>query len=139
MSAVYVDSSALVKLLLLEPESKSVLDIVNGHLNDGTDVVTSTLTRVELNRVRVRLDQSGPVESRFTARAVDVILDSLAQIQITDHVIDDAAEIEHHLKSLDAIHLATALQLEDELDSLVTFDENMRRVAALLALPVSEL
>ncbi len=139
MNAVYVDSSALVKLLLLEPESESVLEIVNQHMDDGAHVVTSTLTKVELNRVRVRLDQTGPVASRFESKAVDVLLDSVAQIQITDQVIDDAALIEHHVKSLDAIHLATALQLGDELEALVTFDENMRRVGELLNLPVSNL
>jgi predicted nucleic acid-binding protein len=139
VSAVYLDSSALVKLLLREPETESVLDIVNRHVDDGMHVVTSALTKVELNRVRVRLDQAGPVESRFPASAIDHILDAIALIEITDQVVDDAADIEHHVKSLDAIHLATALQLGDELEELVTFDANMRRVGQLLELPVSGL
>ncbi len=139
MSVVYVDSSALVKLLVLERETESVLNVVNQHLGDGTQVVTSTLTRVELNRVRVRLDQTGPDEARFAASAIDEILDAVALMQITNEVIDEAAVIEHHVKSLDAIHLATALRLGEELEELITFDDNMSRVGQLLELPVSDL
>jgi predicted nucleic acid-binding protein len=137
VSLVYVDSSALIKLLILESESATVLEALNEHLSDGSHIATSALAKIELNRVRVRIDRSGPAEARFTVEDVDAILDSVALIQITDEVLDDASKIEHHVKSLDAIHVATAMQLRDELSSVITFDENMRQVGQLLKLPVT--
>jgi len=88
---------------------------------------------VELSRARIRNDLGG-ASDRFEARAQKSIFDILDVIQITEQILDVASSIPHHVKSLDAIHLATADVLREDLEVLITYDDNMLRVGKLLNL-----
>ena len=125
--AVYLDSSAIVKLVVREPETEALL----AFLEPRPVRITSALARVEV--VRAVRHHGRTATARATA-----ILDALSQIALDDALLDSAAAINaNQLRSLDAIHLASAQQLEGELDVLVTYDERMLAAARTLGLPVS--
>ena len=125
--AVYLDSSAIVKLVVREPETKALLAFLEPrHVR-----VTSALARVEVVRAVRRHGRSA------TTRAT-AMLDALSQLAVDDALLDSAAAIDaDQLRSLDAIHLESAQQLEGELDVFVTYDERMLAAARGLGLPVS--
>jgi uncharacterized protein len=125
--AVYLDSSAAVKLIVGEPESVALERWLQPH-----DVLASSaLLRTELLRaVRrgapARILEAREALSAFNLRAVD------------DEILDAAADIAPgSMRSLDAIHLATALRLTSELEALVTYDRRMIDGARSLGLPVA--
>lgn len=125
--AVYLDSSAIVKLVVREPETEALL----AFLQPRPVRVTSALARVEVVRAVRRHGRSAV--ARSTA-----MLDSLSQLVLDDALLDSAAAIDaDQLRSLDAIHLASAQQFEGELDALVTYDERMLTAGRALGLPVS--
>ena len=106
---IYVDTSALVKHVLEEHESEALARATEGRSAIGSQFVTSTLTRVELGRtLRRRLEGADvPVDSLYAAA-----LRGVGQAQLTDVVLELARSIEPPvLRSLDAIHLATAIAL----------------------------
>jgi predicted nucleic acid-binding protein len=123
---VYLDSSAIVKLVVREPESNALLRYLSlGHLQ-----VTSSLARVEVVRAVRRHGRSAAARARE-------LLDGLNQLALDDALLDHAAVIDSNdMRSLDAIHIASAQQLDDELHALVTYDEGMLTAAMALGLPV---
>ncbi len=124
--AVYLDSSALVKLVVEERESKSL----RNFLRRRPLRVSSDLARVEVRRA-VRAHGR---EARVRARRV---LARIRLLRLDDAVLDAAARLDPRvLRSLDAIHLASAKALGAELESVVTYDARMRRAAELLGLAV---
>jgi predicted nucleic acid-binding protein len=126
-AAVYLDSSAIVKLVVREPETEALL----AFLEPRQLRVTSALARVEV--LRAVRDHGRSATPRATA-----MLDALSQLALDDALLDSAAAIDaNQLRSLHAIHLASVRQLEGELDVLVTYDERMLAVARALGIPVS--
>jgi predicted nucleic acid-binding protein len=124
----YIDTSALVKLVVHEAETSALRQ----WLDDRTsDPVASDLARVELLRaVRRVLPQRIPRARR--------VLDSITLIRLTSGLFDDAGRVDPiGLRSLDALHLAAALDLGDELESFVTYDERLAAAAAHNGLSVS--
>ncbi len=104
---IYVDSSALIKRAMSEPQSGRLIDTLEGHVRDGATLCSSTLAWIESTRaIRSRLDDSPP------ANVVDTIgaaLSGVLEFPITDQVADIARRIgPASLRSLDTIHLATA-------------------------------
>ena len=104
---IYVDSSALVKRSLQEPESGLLVDTLEAQVESGARLFTSSLGTIETTRIiRQRLDQMDP----FTV--VDLIgaaLSGIIEYPITEQVASIAARLgPFSLRSLDAIHLATA-------------------------------
>ncbi len=125
---LYLDASALVKLVL--PESES--ELLRLFLGKETSLSSSDLSKVELLRAVARVDEG--VETRARALAV---LDGVTLVRIDEAVIEDAAALEPpSLRSLDAIHLATALLLADGLEGFVTYDTRLAIAADKLGLPV---
>jgi hypothetical protein len=124
--AVYLDSSALVKLVVAEPESGALRRFLRRHPRR----ISSALARVEVPRA-VRFQG---------ARAVDRATKVLARIglvRIDDALLDAAAALDPRvLRSLDAIHLASAQAVGDDLDCVVTYDRRMSEAAGALTLPV---
>lgn len=89
------------------------------------------LARVEV--VHAVRRHGGPA----TTRARE-LLDGLNLLALDDALLDDAAAIDaNELRSLDAIHIASAQQIQAALDALVTYDERMLTAARALGLPVS--
>ena len=125
--AVYLDSSAAVKLIVREAES----DALESWLRPHDVLASSALLRTELLRAIQRGAPRRIAEARaalaaFTLRAVD------------DEILDVAGDIgPSSIRSLDAIHLATALRLATALDAIVTYDRRMIEGAVLLGLPVA--
>jgi predicted nucleic acid-binding protein len=125
--AVYLDSSAIVKLVIREPETEALL----AFLETRQIRVTSALARVEVVRAVRRHGRPA------TTRAREV-LDGLNLLALDDALLEDAAAIDaNELRSLDAIHIASAQQLRAELDALVSYDERMLAAARALGVPVS--
>ena len=120
--AFYLDTSAAVKLVVEERGSLALSRWVSDHADS---VVSSDLLRTELLRATRR---SAP-EAMPRARAV---LDAVTLLSLRSSTFDHAAELEPNiLRSLDALHLAAALELGDELDGMVTYDERLAEASAL--------
>ena len=120
--AFYLDTSAAVKLVVLEAESSAMTAWLQAH--DG-QLVSSDLLRTELLRV---IRRAAP-EQMQRARAV---LDSITLLTFPPATFERAAELDPDgLRSLGALHLAAALELGDELDGVVTYDERLARAAQL--------
>jgi len=119
--ATYVDSSALVKLAVAEPESGALRRYLRRRR-----LTTSALARTEVSRALL------PLGAEFVQRGVDV-LSRIDLIRINERVLAAAGALKPAtLRSLDAIHLATAAELADDLSSLVTYDERMADAARAL-------
>jgi uncharacterized protein len=117
--AIYLDSSAIVKLVVHEPESAAL----SRYLRGRRPVVASALARVEVLRV------SALFGLQAQERARDV-LSRIELIRISDRVLTLAgALLPPELRSLDAIHLATASLLGDTLGKVVTYDVRMAEAA----------
>lgn len=123
---MYLDSSALVKLVVAEPESMELTKFV-----DGAQLVSSALGRTETLRSAARHGSASVDRARSVTSEV-------ALVSVADSVLDSAALVlPVGLRSLDAIHVATALQFSDELECLVSYDARMLEAAALAGIPVA--
>jgi predicted nucleic acid-binding protein len=125
LSALYLDSSAFVKVVVEEPESSAV----RAYLADrGSRRVSSALLRTESLRAVRHLGPDALAIVREGLRRVDLI-------GIDDRILDAAGTLEPLVvRTLDAIHLATALAVGDDLDGIVTYDERMIDAASRLGL-----
>jgi len=120
-SLLYLDSSALVKLVVAEPETPALLEF----LAEWPHRVSSALARVEVLRA-VKRTRAGSAVRRRANR----VLARVALIRIDDPVLAGAARVAPpELRTLDAIHLATAQSLDD-LAGIVTYDQRLRRAAS---------
>jgi uncharacterized protein len=122
----YLDSSALVKTVVEEPESRALLR----WLDDKERLVACDFIRVETVRA-VRLADPGAIpRTREVAAA-------LTLIRLDDALYDVAADLEPaSLRSLDAVHLAAALTLGSDLAGVVTYDARMAEAARALQIRV---
>ncbi len=117
--ATYLDSSAIVKLAVREPESAAL----RRYLQSKRPLVSSALARTEVLRALL------PAGAEAVARGRSV-LQRLDLVRVNDRILSAAGILNPlDLRSLDAIHLATALQLGHELRALVTYDERMATAA----------
>jgi uncharacterized protein len=125
LSALYLDSSAFVKIVVQEAESAVLRTYLATHESRR---VSSALLRVETLRAVRHLGPDALAAVREGLRRVDLVA-------IDDRILDSAGILEPGvLRTLDAIHLATALALGDDLDAVVTYDERMIEAATLLGL-----
>jgi predicted nucleic acid-binding protein len=125
MSFVYVDSSALVKLVVAEAGSS----ILKGWLR-GRSVVSSSIARVEVERAVRRIGATGHPTSGDVLGEVDLVA-------CDDVILASAATLDPiEMRSLDAIHLATALRIVADLDAFVTYDRQLGRSAVAAGLRV---
>ena len=124
---VYLDSSALVKLVVAEPES----DALRRQLRRERARVSCALSRVEVVRAVRPHGAAAVSRARRLLRRIDLV-------QLDDELLDDAGRLDGGvLRSLDAIHLAAAHTLGDELTVVITYDERMMAAARLTGLIVS--
>ena len=125
MRALYLDSSAFVKLVVEEPESAAVRSFL---ANRSARRVSSALLRTESLRAVRHLGPDALATIREGLRRVDLI-------GIDDRILDAAGILEPQvLRTLDAIHLATAMAVGDDLEAIVTYDERMVEAARLMGL-----
>lgn len=123
--SVYLDSSALVKLVVPERESAALRAYLAAA---GAVRTTSALARTEVVKA------VGPFGAVEPARRV---LGALHDVAVTRSILDEAGDlaVELGMRSLDAIHLATARSLDEHLEVLVTYDRRMLAGAEALGLP----
>lgn len=127
---IYIDTSAMTKLLVAEAESPALIDWI-GERGDEP-FVTSALGRVELMRTAARDGSPGIVE-----RALH-LLDGLDILPITGNVIAVAETIgPATLRSLDAIHLASAAQIRSELTAFVAYDARLLAGCQAIDIPTA--
>jgi uncharacterized protein len=125
--AVYLDASALVKLVLPEPETEALRAFLAGM----SFVLTSRLAGVEVRRAVARIAKPGDDEH------VRSVLEGLQVIELDAAVAEVAGSAAPvSLRSLDAIHLASALAMGDELEALVTYDLRLADAARQAGLDV---
>jgi len=128
VSVVYLDASALVKLVVREPESVALMEFLREH----PDRVSSALALAEVPRA-LRRARFGAAERR---RAREVLA-RVALVDIDRRALAAAAAIEPPtVRTLDAIHFATALALREDLAALVTYDRRLAVAAERADLPV---
>jgi predicted nucleic acid-binding protein len=108
-----------------EPESEALRSYLAGH---GPRRVSSALLRTEALRAVRHLGPDALATARDGLRRVDLV-------GIDDRILDAAGVLEPQiLRTLDAIHLATAMALGDDLEAILTYDDRMISGARLLGL-----
>jgi uncharacterized protein len=122
----YLDSSALVKLIVREAESEALL----AHLQTRPNRASCALARVEVSRA-VR------PHGRAAVTRARQLLERILLLRLDDSLLEDAATLGGtDLRSLDALHLSAARVLGDGLTELVTYDRRMAAAAEDAGLPV---
>lgn len=120
--ATYLDSSAIVKLAVREPESLAL----RRYLRRRRPLVSSALARTEVLRALLPAGDEAMTRGRAVLQRLDLV-------RLNDRILNAAGVLRPpELRSLDAIHLATAQELGDDLSALVTYDERMIIVARQL-------
>lgn len=120
--ATYLDSSAIVKLVVSERESA----MLRRYLRRRRPLVSSALARTEVGRALLPLGADA-------VRRGGAVLARLDLVRVSDGLLAVAAGLPPaELRSLDAIHLATAQQLGGSLDRLITYDQRMSAAAHAL-------
>lgn len=123
--AYYVDTSAVVKLVVAEEQSRALRTWCTDRV-----LVASDLVRTETLRAARRHSPEALGQARRALAA-------LVTLGLTPEVCERAAELDPMiLRSLDALHLACALQLSDELEGVVTYDDRLAEACVLLGVPV---
>jgi predicted nucleic acid-binding protein len=127
MSATYVDSSAIIKLAIKESES----DALRKYLRRRRPLISSALARTEVLRALLPGGEEAVAAGRRTLTRVDLV-------RVNDAVLNLAGSLEPiELRSLDAIHLATATRLGSDLGEIVTYDERMAVAARTMGYRVA--
>jgi uncharacterized protein len=117
--ATYLDSSALVKLAIREPESAAL----RRYLGRRRPLVSSALARTEVVRALVPLGSEAVQRGRDVLSRVDLL-------RISNRVLDSAGSLAPpDLWSFDALHLASAEQLGSDLSAFVTYDQRLAGAA----------
>lgn len=124
----YLDTSAAVKLLMVEPESPALRRWLRGQ----PERASAALLRVELVRAvrRAGLPRLIPEARRLLA--------GVHLIRLDDALLDRAGDLDPtELRSLDSIHLAAAASLGDDLAAVVSYDERLLAAATSMGLPTA--
>jgi uncharacterized protein len=126
--AIYLDSSAIVKLAVREPESGAL----RRYLGRRQPLVSSALARAEVLRALLPAGDEAVARGRSVLQRLDLV-------RVNDRILHAAGVLRPpELRSVDAIHLATAQQLGDELRALVTYDDRMATAAKLLGYRIAK-
>jgi len=123
----YLDTSAAVKLVVVEKGSAALR---RWMMVRDQQLVSSDLLRTELLRATRRAAPEQMVQARS-------VLESVILVTLSTAVCERAAMLEPDLlRSLDALHLAAALEIGDELEAVVTYDRRMAEGAQALGIDV---
>jgi uncharacterized protein len=122
---IYLDTSAILKLLRREPETDALLDHLDAHADQ--DLVTSALATVETARALVALGELDLAKRAVpSCDRIEIGGGTVPAIAMNAEVLDRARYLPPPvLRSLDAIHVATAGMAQASLDHLITYDKRM--------------
>lgn len=115
---LYLDTSATAKLMLAEPETEALVTFLDGA---RTLLITSRVGVVELRRVGRRTSAG--------ADRADAVAATLAIVELDEQLEAIAVELDPGLRTLDALHLATALAAGPALDGFVCYDARLAEAA----------
>ena len=125
---IYLDSSALVKLALTEPESAALTSWLADRADQ--DLVSSALHRTEVLRAIWRAEPGA-------LPRVQRIIRRIGRVALSHDILDNAATLPPaRLGTAGAIHLASALAIRRDLVSFVTYDKPLLDAARDAGLPV---
>jgi len=123
--SVYLDASALVKLVAREEETDALAAFLVQHPSQATSVIGL----VEVRRAAAR--RPGVARER-----VEDVLGRISAIGLDLTTVGAAGSIRPAaLRTLDAIHLASAAALGDDLEAFVTYDRRLAQAARVLGMP----
>jgi uncharacterized protein len=126
---IYLDSSALVKLALAEPESAALLGYLASQ--PGQDLVSSTLHRTEVLRAIWRSEPGALPRAQRIIRRISVV-------SLSHDLLDNAAtQAPAALGTAAAIHLASALTIKRDLTAFVSYDQPLLAAAKAAGLPTA--
>ena len=117
----YLDSSAIIKLIKPESETKSLLQQL------PLSITTSQLSRIEVIRT-INLNFAELLQDAY-----DILLD-IPMVAVDNTVLSGAENLPAFVKlrALDSIHIATALSINSEIEGLITYDKEMIKAAHAL-------
>jgi predicted nucleic acid-binding protein len=125
---IYLDSPALIKLVHAEPESPALRAWLDERAETGW--TSSVLAEIESFRALARYAPEA-------ARRLPPVLDQIELIDLSPAVRAQAQSVRPVMvRSLDAIHLGTALTMRDTLSSFITYDRRLLEAAYAAGLPV---
>lgn len=110
----YLDSSAVLKLLIAEKESAALTDFIDFTIK------SSALTRVEVIRVLLKIAPERVADAKAILAGIDVTPVNSAVLNTAENFNPSIT-----LRSLDALHVATVLFLEKTVEGLITYDKQM--------------
>jgi len=123
---IYIDSSAIVKLVIDEAESGALRDWLAEMLDP---LVSSALAKVEVRQACRRIPDATTAQGADLG-AIQALL-AINIVPLSDGIIDTAATLNlPGLRSLDALHLASALAIQQDIRMLVTYDDRLGRAAS---------
>jgi uncharacterized protein len=123
---IYLDTSAFLKSVWEERESAALLDAIADR-----PTISSALLAVEARRSTVRVDAA-------LLPRTDLLLGEVTQVDLSPAVLESAGRMpDPRLRTLDAIHLATALLVREELSVLLSYDERLLDAAAAHGIPTA--
>lgn len=127
---IYLDTSAVAKLFIAEQETPDLQQWIARQ--SEPHLVSSALLSVELIRLLELMNPAAVATAElFLATDVDIV-------EITPPVLEDAATVPPpRLRTLGAIHLATALDLGDSVDVMLTYDKLLVEASRAAGLPVA--
>lgn len=119
---IYLDTSALVKLIFEEKETDALVQFLEE--NRDLPKLTSELSIIELIRTCLRRDETTIANGRQ-------LLEGLDKIPISSTIIEHSAMARPvELRSLDSIHLASALLVKESLNAFVAYDRRLLDAAS---------
>jgi predicted nucleic acid-binding protein len=123
----YADTSALVKLVVDEPETAALRTWLR---RTRADLMASDLARTELVRATVRVEPDALVRARL-------VLEGVTLMDVRTDLCERAGRLDPSvLRSLDALHVAAALDCGDDLEGMLTYDERLAAAATANGIPV---
>jgi uncharacterized protein len=125
---IYLDSSAAVKLVHAEAESQALRDWLDERADTGW--VSSVLLEIETHRALGRYSPAALVRLPQVLDLIDLV-DLTPAIRARAQAVDPVT-----VRSLDAIHLATALHIRGQLTAFVAYDSRLSEAARTTGLPV---
>jgi predicted nucleic acid-binding protein len=128
---IYLDTCALVKLVLTEQESAALWKHLAAQAHVGVISFSSELAQVEVRRTLIRRKEGHELHAH-----ADAVLKAYAKLPIAPVLLAAGRLPYQHLGSLDALHLATAASLGKALTEFITYDQQLGKIAEKAGLPV---
>jgi predicted nucleic acid-binding protein len=125
MRNVYIDSSAILKMIIKEKESDAIISIARARF------ITSEISRVEVVRAVLRYQPSA-------LKSAAQVLKNMNYVRIDSQTLVQAERLPDriNLRALDAIHIAVAAKMGLKINSILTYDKQMAKAAKALGFEV---